>query len=93
MTTLSPPATAADRLRQLADWLERHEVTDEELVAATTWGCSRGSDVQLHISAARRVWPGKKIAINDSGFGHFDDGGFRIAVQCLRCCVPREETL
>ena len=64
---------AADRLRAIADWLEKHEVKDEELVAASTDGWDE-MYVNVKPECIVRLMSGKSCVVDSSGYAreHID---------------------
>jgi hypothetical protein len=83
--------TAASRLRHLAEWLERNEISDDDLTAVTVWGSGHASDVQLRLDAAKRLWPGRVVEVGENGFGHFHDDGVRVVADCRKSPLGRYE--
>ena len=77
-------AKAPFALRAVADWLEANTIRMGELIGVSSdkWGEQR---VHIHLSAARRLWPGRKLIFDHVG-GHctFCDGDVTVVVSADR---------
>lgn len=67
------PGLPHEQLRALADWIQLHGVTTEELVAAE----ARGYDLKIHLNeiAARRLFPGREVLLDHEGHCYFRQDG------------------
>jgi hypothetical protein len=76
---------AIDGARKLADWCERHQLGNDEIVALTGYQFSE-PNAQLEFPALLRIWPGR-VFTTSPGANHeephiaFDADGIRV------CCV------
>lgn len=76
--------TAAACLRELAEWVDRHELTDADIVAMT---CDGWNEMHAHLKldAARRLWPGRTVPVLNDGYAKFFEQG----VCVVFCAVPK----
>ena len=85
-----PPRCIIDNLRAVADWLERHNVAPKDVICGS--GDKWDAMVQLHIAAARKLWPNRMVMF-DHGHANFEDEGVRVTVTLDTTQESHEVTL
>lgn len=74
-----------DKLRELADWLDRHAIAAEDVIEAGCWGALGGPHVNMRPDALRRIYPARELVEsaacdwNSNVLVRFDDGGVEVA--------------
>lgn len=60
--------TPSERLRQLADWCDRHGITAEDVVSIGIY--YRGATAHIDHEAGRRLFAGQTLPVGRNGFVH-----------------------
>ena len=83
---------AIDGLRLLADWCERHQLTEDEIVCLGS-SCYSAPSAHLEFRGILRIWPGR-VFTSSPGTNReephiaFDDDGVRVV-----CVLSKSECL
>lgn len=86
---LSCDALAPRTLRQLADWIELHGLHQREIIACngSQWNEPR---IQIYLSGARRIWPGRQLKFDGDGHAEVMEGNLKIIISDDRRVAAKE---